>query len=199
MRRLVETSKVVGKTAILTLAFLMGAAHAQEAPQLEAVAAAPARQVIVSIPDRKLALVADGRTLKVYPVAVGAVQSPSPEGEFRIINRIENPSYYRPGVVIEPGPENPLGTRWIGLNRKGYGIHGTNVPSSIGKAASHGCIRMRQEDLEELFTLLREGDVVTIRAERDEELAKLLMPEPVETAANNDAAAAEVAHAADRK
>ena len=185
MRRLVETSKIIGKVAVITLTFLTGAALAQEVK--------PVRQVVVSIPDRKLALVEDGRTLKLYSVAVGAAQSPSPDGEFKIINRVVNPTYYKPGTVIEPGKDNPLGTRWIGLNLKGYGIHGTNVPSSIGKAASHGCIRMRQRDLEELFTLLHEGDVVTIRAERDEQLARIMTPEPVVTAdadTNNTEAAA---------
>jgi hypothetical protein len=182
MRRIVESSKVIGKSVLVTLAFLMGAAMAQEPPAVTSeTEVKPVRQIIVSIPDRKLALVFEGRTVKVYSIAVGAAQSPSPEGEFKVINRIENPTYYKPGTVIEPGPENPLGTRWIGLNRKGYGIHGTNVPSSIGKAASHGCIRMRQQDLEELFTVLREGDVVRIRANRDEELAKLLTPEPTIT------------------
>ena len=61
----------------------------------------------------------------------------------------------------------------MGLNLKGFGIHGTNVPSSIGKAASHGCVRMAKKDLEELFELMQVGDVVVIRAERDEEVASI--------------------------
>lgn len=181
MRRLSKNSSGIGSAALLAVTLLSSPQTlAQDAP---APAAKPARQVIVSIPDRKLALVEDGRILKLYSVAVGAPESPSPEGEFKIITRIENPTFYKPGTVIEPGPDNPLGTRWIGLNRKGYGIHGTNMPDSIGQAASHGCIRMRQDDLEELFTLLRPGDAVTIRADRDEELAKVMTPEPVVTAA----------------
>jgi lipoprotein-anchoring transpeptidase ErfK/SrfK len=179
MRRLVETSKQATQAALLALTLLTSAALAQDEPKTENKST---RQVLVSIPDRKLALLEAGRTLKLYSVAVGAPASPSPQGEFKVINRIENPTYYKPGTVIEPGPDNPLGTRWIGLNLKGYGIHGTNVPASIGQAASHGCIRMRQSDLEELFTLLREGDVVAIRGERDEELAKVMNPEPAVTA-----------------
>lgn len=195
MRRLVETAKVIGNTVLFTLIFLTGAVHAQTSPAEGQLA----RQVVVSIPDRKLALVEDGRTLKLYPVAVGAPESPSPQGEFKIINRIQNPTFYKPGTVIEPGPDNPLGTRWIGLNLKGYGIHGTNIPSSIGKAASHGCIRMRQRDLEELFVLLREGDAVHIRAERDEQLAKVMTTEPVVTATTETPAdeVAEIAAARD--
>ena len=127
------------------------------------------REIVVSVPDRKLALVEDGVVKAVYPVAVGKETTPSPSGDFKIINRLENPTYYHPGKVIGPGAENPLGTRWIGLNQKGYGIHGTNVPRSIGKAESHGCIRMAKKDLEELFRQVRAGDEVQIHDERTQE------------------------------
>ncbi|MGI9104311.1 MAG: L,D-transpeptidase [Terriglobales bacterium] len=130
-----------------------------------------ARQVVVSILDRKLAVIEDGRVLKTFPVAVGAADSPSPEGEFKIVNRVSNPTYYRPGVVIPAGPANPLGTRWIGLSQKGFGIHGTNAPRSIGKAASHGCVRMATRDLEQVFEMVRVGDTVVIRGERDTQIA----------------------------
>ncbi len=131
------------------------------------------RRIIVSIPDHKLALVEHGRIVKVYRVAVGAPDSPSPEGEFRIVRRLSDPTYYHPGVVIPPGPDNPLGPRWIGLSMKGFGIHGTNQPTSIGHWASHGCIRMRNEDVKELFALVREGDAVELHGERDSAIAAL--------------------------
>lgn len=134
---------------------------------------AQSRQLIVSIPDRKLAVVEDGEVVRVYPVAVGKQSTPSPAGSFEIINRVTNPTYYHKGEVIEPGPSNPVGTRWIGLNQKGYGIHGTNAPRSIGKAASHGCIRMAQRDLEELFEIVQVGDEVEIRADRDDETVEI--------------------------
>ncbi len=133
----------------------------------------PSRQILVSIPDRKLAVLEDGRVLKVFPVAVGAENSPSPTGEFHIINRLTNPTYYHKGTVIGPGPDNPLGARWMGLNLKSYGIHGTNAPRSIGKAASHGCIRLAKRDLEQLFNLVRVGDTVSIRAEADTQTAQI--------------------------
>jgi len=129
------------------------------------------RRVVVSIPERKLVLVADGRVVKAYRVAVGAKMSPSPRGEFRITVRIPEATYYHAGVVLPSGEQSPIGTRWIGLNQAGYGIHGTNAPGSIGKAASHGCIRMRNRDAEELFEMVRVGDVVEIR---DEEVAELV-------------------------
>ena len=74
------------------------------------------------------------------------------------------------------------------MSQKGYGIHGTNAPGSIGKAASHGCIRMKQRDLEELFKLVRVGDTVSIRGERDEQLARLLTPDAATVAANQSEA-----------
>jgi lipoprotein-anchoring transpeptidase ErfK/SrfK len=131
------------------------------------------RRIMVSIPDRKLALLEDGRILKVYPVAVGTRGTPSPTGRFKIINRVASPAYYHEGKVIPPGRSNPLGNRWMGLDKKGYGIHGTNVPSSIGKAASHGCIRMATRDVEELFEVVRVGDVVEIHRERTPQLAAI--------------------------
>ena len=75
--------------------------------------------------------------------------------------------------MIPAGTGNPIGTRWLGLNRKGYGIHGTNEPGSIGKAASHGCIRLRNRDMEQLFRMVSVGDTVLIRADRDEQVAEI--------------------------
>lgn len=131
------------------------------------------RQVLVSIPDRKLALIEDGRLVKVYRVAVGASESPSPVGKFKIVNRLTDPTYYQPGLVIPPGNANPLGPRWIGLNKRSFGIHGTHEPGSIGRAASHGCIRLGNREVEELFELVRVGDTVEIRGERDRETAEI--------------------------
>src|ERR1700759_3395448 len=98
------------------------------------------QRIVVSIADRKLIFFEDGRVVKVYDVAVGKSSTPTPEGQFRVINHIANPTYYHGTIVIAAGKENPLGTRWMGLSTAGYGIHGTNVPESIGQAASHGCI-----------------------------------------------------------
>jgi lipoprotein-anchoring transpeptidase ErfK/SrfK len=131
------------------------------------------RVIVVSLEDRRLGVVEDGTVKKTYRVAVGRGTSPSPTGTFTIVQRVENPTYYHDGKVIPPGPDNPVGSRWIGLSQKGYGIHGTNEPRSIGKAASHGCIRMGQKDLEELFAQVRSGDTVEIVGERNEETAAI--------------------------
>ncbi len=145
------------------------------APAPPTVKAEPAveHRILVSIPDRKLAFLENGRVVKVYPIAVGAHSSPTPAGRFRIINRLTDPTYYSPGVVIPAGDENPLGPRWMGLNRKSFGIHGTNEPRSIGRRASHGCIRMRNQDVLELFELVRVGDTVELIGERTQELAQV--------------------------
>ena len=131
------------------------------------------RRIVVSIPDRKLALIENGRVVKVYSAAVGRPASPTPSGTFTIVQRISNPAWYGPGKVIAPGKNNPLGTRWHGLNRKSYGIHGTNEPRSIGRNASHGCVRMRNRDVEELFARVAVGDVVELHGERDAELGQI--------------------------
>ena len=131
------------------------------------------RVALVSILDRKLAVLEGDQVMATFSVAVGASISPSPTGEFQIVSRVSNPTYYHAGKVIPTGKDNPLGTRWLGLSQKGYGIHGTNAPRSVGHAASHGCIRVRNRDMERLFTLLRVGDTVVIRGERDEQIARV--------------------------
>jgi lipoprotein-anchoring transpeptidase ErfK/SrfK len=161
------------KAARLITVFLLVLAGARRSDAQTAPTAAGVtkihhqRRVVVSIPHRKLALIEDGTVKKVYPVAVGAAESPSPTGTFHIKTRLERPTYFHPGKVIPAGPENPLGTRWIGLSTKGYGIHGTNVEASIGKATSHGCIRMHRRDVEELFALVQAGDEVEIDGDDD--------------------------------
>jgi lipoprotein-anchoring transpeptidase ErfK/SrfK len=131
------------------------------------------RVVLVSLVDRKLAVIDNGVVIATFQVAVGAKVSPSPTGEFTIVSRVANPTYYHRGTVIPTGKDNPVGTRWVGLSLKGYGIHGTNAPRSIGRAASHGCIRLRNRDMEQLFAMLQVGDVVQIRGERDEQIGRV--------------------------
>jgi len=131
------------------------------------------RRIVVSIPDRKLTLIENGTSVKTYDVAVGKKSSPSPQGAFAIVNRVKSPTWWGPGKVVGPGAGNPLGTRWMGLSAKSFGIHGTNAPGSIGKAASHGCIRMRNTDAEDLFARVQVGDTVEISTLRYEEIIEL--------------------------
>jgi hypothetical protein len=162
-------------------------------------AAVPAqkRTIVVSLEDRKLALVEDGQVKKVYTVAVGKASTPSPTGTFVIERRVMNPTYSHNGKVVPPGPGNPVGTRWMGLSLHGYGIHGTNEPRSIGKPLSHGCIRLARPDLEELYAQVAVGDTVVLVGQRNEQTAALfgngrpLVPaaaQPVLTAQNGSGA-----------
>jgi hypothetical protein len=160
----IAKSLAVAAVAVATMA------HAQQST---------ARVIVVSLEDRKLALIEDGQVKKVYTVAVGKPSTPSPEETFTIQRRVANPIYHHNGKTVEPGPGNPVGTRWMGLSKAGYGIHGTNEPKSIGKAASHGCIRMAKADLEDFYTLVAVGDQVEIVGTRNEQTARLFEPAPL--------------------
>lgn len=108
--------------------------------------------------------------MKRFRVAVGKRGFQTPAGDHRIVSLQANPTWFPPDRrwargfgPIPLGPENPLGTRWMGLSLPGIGIHGTPVPSSVGTAASHGCIRMRIPDAERVFAEVRLGTRVYVR------------------------------------
>lgn len=111
---------------------------------------------------------ASGRFIKRYPIGSTAYRERTPPGEYEILadGKMINPTWYptRGGKVIPSGhPDNPLGTRWMGFDKEYHlGIHGTNEPESIGKSESEGCIRMHNEDVEELFMLARIGTPIEI-------------------------------------
>jgi lipoprotein-anchoring transpeptidase ErfK/SrfK len=111
------------------------------------------------------------RFWRVFAVATGQNTYPTPLGRFQIVVKWRNPWWYPPNSPwaagqkpIPPGPNNPLGTRWMGLSAPGVGIHGTPNDSSIGYSVSHGCIRMHIPDAEWLFVRVRIGTVVYIVA-----------------------------------
>lgn len=101
--------------------------------------------------------------VKTYRVSTGK-NSSTPVGTFKITNKIVNPPWYPPtGGVIQPeDPKNVLGSRWMGISKPGYGIHGTTQPESIGKSVTEGCVRMKNSDVEELYTIVPEGTEVVI-------------------------------------
>jgi lipoprotein-anchoring transpeptidase ErfK/SrfK len=181
MRQTIENQ--MKRMAALTSVLLMATAEAMTQENL----AQPSRRIVVSIPDRKLALLDGGKVVKIYQTAVGAPKSPSPTGSFKIIRRAVDPVWSSNGKVVGPGKNNPVGTRWIGLSVKGYGIHGTNVPASIGKNASHGCIRMRNHDVEELFTMVAIGDPVELYGERTAETERIFSEQAVAATIATDA------------
>lgn len=126
------------------------------------------REIVINIPEFTLYLYQNGIQIRQYEIGIGNEVKPSVLGDTEVINRVVNPTYYPPrwwerGLEpIPPGPENPVGTRWIGLGFPSYGIHGTNNPDSIGRAMSSGCIRMYNHDVEELMDLISIGTPVTI-------------------------------------
>jgi lipoprotein-anchoring transpeptidase ErfK/SrfK len=157
---------VILKPRLAALAVpLMLAAAAAQAQEAENIELWPQRKIVVSIPERKLVLLENGRVIKIYDAAVGASKSPTPTGEFTITLQLQHPTWWGRKKVVAPGKLNPLGTRWIGISKRGYGIHGTNSPDSIGRAASRGCIRMRNEDVEELYEMVSAGDTVELRSD----------------------------------
>jgi len=112
--------------------------------------------------DNRLTLKNGDEIVKVYPVSTGKNDS-SPVGQFTIKHRYADPVWFHKGVVVEAkSPKNYLGTRWLGFDLPKYGIHGTIEPELIGQQVSGGCIRMRNEDVQELYDMIPLGTVVTI-------------------------------------
>lgn len=121
-------------------------------------------KIIVNLPSRTLEYYENNALIKEYPVAIGKPSTPTPQGFFYIIDKEVNPWWYPPnsnGYVVSSGPHNPLGYRWMGFQAN-YGIHGTNAPWSIGSVISNGCIRMHEEDVEELFPQIQYNTPVYI-------------------------------------
>jgi lipoprotein-anchoring transpeptidase ErfK/SrfK len=104
----------------------------------------------VSVTRRTLTLKENGAVRKIYPIAVGRMLYHTPVGDFVIVNR-------------QPNPGGPYGSMWLTLSKRSYGIHGTNDPSSIGKAVSKGCIRMQNPAVNELASIVPNGTAVFIR------------------------------------
>jgi lipoprotein-anchoring transpeptidase ErfK/SrfK len=126
--------------------------------------------VEVSLGDRVLRLHQGDKTiLKEMTVAVGKTLTPTPTGNFEVMEMVEDPIWqnpWKPSVVYKEGDSaNPLGVRWIGFKKSGeddYGIHGTENKDSLGKAVTHGCIRLSNEDVSYLYEQLEEGTPVVI-------------------------------------
>lgn len=122
----------------------------------------------ISLSRRQVTLYKENTPIKTYPVAVGRAGWETPKGTFQVMQMLQNPKWISPltGEAIAGGdPENPLGRRWIGFWTDGknwVGLHGTPTPGSIGQAVSHGCVRMHNEDIEELFANVNPGTIVTV-------------------------------------
>jgi lipoprotein-anchoring transpeptidase ErfK/SrfK len=159
---------------------------AQPAPEQVAVLQeqTPAqRELVLDRRNRHLTVLENGQELRRFPVAVGRPGWETPVGRFAVIERVADPSWEHPatGETVPPGPANPLGSRWIGfhrdcLGRSGFngrehlvvegcvssGFHGTPNRDSVGQAVSHGCVRLFDEHVQELFELVQLGTPVTV-------------------------------------
>ncbi|MBX3742682.1 MAG: murein L,D-transpeptidase [Akkermansiaceae bacterium] len=136
---------------------------------------ASSRRVLVDLREKMLEVREGSRLIAAFPITPGSTEHPAPAGEWRITGSVPWPWYrYDEGVLkrgertenffnLPPGPNNPVGILWAGLNRPGIGIHGTPVPDTIGRAGSHGCIRLSNWDAAKFHSLVGKGTPVTIR------------------------------------
>lgn len=118
--------------------------------------------ILVDKSQNSLILKSDEEIIKTYVVSTGA-NNATPTGNFKIINKLTNPTWFKDGTAIpSESPENILGTRWLGFDIASYGIHGTNDPASIGRNITQGCVRMANENVEELYIIVPVGTEVAI-------------------------------------
>jgi L,D-transpeptidase ErfK/SrfK len=123
-----------------------------------------AGEIVINVPQRML-FYRDGDRVLAYPVAVGRSTWRTPQGPFAVVRMDEDPTWHVPASIraesarkgrllplaVPPGPNNPLGRFWIGLSLEGIGIHGTVAPSSIYQTATHGCVRLQSDSIEDLY------------------------------------------------
>ncbi len=154
-----ETLVQISRDYRLPLAFIVGAnptinpdiiyvGQRIEIPRLPDPNSIPFK-IDISVNNRTLKLYRNNALQKTFPIAVGRMLYETPIGNFVVVNRA-------------PNPGGPFGSMWLSLSKEHYGIHGTNDPSSIGKAVSRGCIRMHNHDVEELARTIPNGTAVSI-------------------------------------
>ena len=126
-------------------------------------------RIFINLSNFSLVLDRPGKEQKRWMIASGSYDHPTPVGKFVIYEKVIDPTWLPPksdwakdAKPIPPGPDNPLGTRWLGFDWGGVGIHGTNAPWTVGSAASHGCMRMVSGQVEELFELVEIGTPVVV-------------------------------------
>lgn len=135
----------------------------------------PRNGIVINLAERILYLFQNGRFVRYYPVSIGDESAENgrfqtPTGHYSIIEKIKNPTWFPPSwakdrTPVGPGPNNPLGERWIGLSLPRTGVHGTNDPLNIGNSVTHGCMRTHPALLRELFDSVQVGYVARIEYE----------------------------------
>lgn len=126
-------------------------------------------KIVLVLKERKLYLYEDNKISKVFSVAIGKSGWRTPTGNFKIIDKIMNPAWtnFKTGKIVKPGKNNPLGSRWLEFYKvpntpDSIGFHGTSDLNSIGKDASHGCVRMYPKDVEFLYDFVDIGTSVKV-------------------------------------
>lgn len=127
-----------------------------------------ATHVVLNLKERRVYVYQDDQVIANYRVAIGRPGWETPKGNFSVIQMVEDPQWKNPwnGRVSAPGPNSPLGERWIGFSREGgkyIGFHGTPGEHVMGQAVSHGCVRMRNRDVKELYELVQNGIPVIVQ------------------------------------
>jgi lipoprotein-anchoring transpeptidase ErfK/SrfK len=139
--------------------------HLTQAPETLATANV---QVVIYLGQRRLVLLQHEQVLNDFPIAVGQADWQTPVGTFKVQSMRADPVWRHPITqeAVGPGPENPLGSHWIGFLEEGeffIGIHGTNQDDSIGEAVSHGCVRMFNQDIQRLFEQIKIGTPIVVK------------------------------------
>lgn len=149
----------------MILTFLLSAIYCMS---IHAMNGHPSANIVINLPSYTIGYYENNELIQEYPIAIGKPSTPTPCGFYKIKDKEINPCWYPPdkiGYIVPSGPSNPLGYRWMGFESN-YGIHGTNAPWSIGSAVSNGCIRMYEEDVEQLFEQVQYNTPLSIIYER---------------------------------
>ena len=123
--------------------------------------------LVLKLKERKVYVYRGDQVLAKYPVAIGKKGWETPPGDWYVMEKITNPGWtsFKNGKFVKPGAKNPLGERWIGFWTDGkdtIGFHGTPDVKSVGKAVSHGCVRMFDKDVKAIFPLVQIGTIVKV-------------------------------------
>ena len=124
-------------------------------------------RIVVNLGERRVQLYQGSQLLDTYAIAVAKPGWETPTGTFQVLDMEQNPTWVHPitGITVPPGSDNPLGVAWIGFlsNEEGeIGFHGTNQEELIGEAVSHGCLRMRNQDVKALYAHIGKGTPVIV-------------------------------------
>lgn len=135
--------------------------------ELYLLSSSPEVRLVIRLSDRQVDLYQGEEVAVSYPIAIGKSGWETPTGTFAVLRKTIDPAWRHPftGEVVPPGPDNPLGVRWIGFWSDGensIGFHGTPHEELIGQAVSHGCVRMRNADVIDLFEQVEVGTPVIV-------------------------------------